>query len=81
HKGAFELAVGAHRDPVYGPVVLIGQGGVLVEALDDVQFRPAPFSTAQAREAIGRLHIARAFGAVRGMPAVDIERLAAMLVT
>ena len=81
HKGAFELAVGAHRDPVYGPVVMIGQGGVLVEALDDVQFLPAPFSAAQAREAIGRLHIARAFGAVRGMPAVDVERLAAMLVT
>jgi len=80
HKGAFELAVGAHRDPVYGPVVMIGQGGVLVEALDDVQFLPAPFSAAQAREAISRLHIARAFGAVRGMPAVDVERLAAMLV-
>ncbi len=80
HKGAFELAIGAHRDPVYGPVVMIGQGGVLVEALDDVQFLPAPFSAAQAREAIGRLHIARAFGAVRGMPAVDAERLAAMLV-
>ncbi|MBO4119309.1 acetate--CoA ligase family protein [Cupriavidus gilardii] len=80
HKGAFELAVGAHRDPVYGPVVMIGQGGVLVEALDDVQFLPAPFSAAQAREAIARLHIARAFGAVRGMPAVDVERLAAMLV-
>ncbi len=81
HKGAFELAVGAHRDPVYGPVVMIGQGGVLVEALDDVQFLPAPFSAAQARDAIARLHIARAFGAVRGMPAVDVERLAAMLVT
>lgn len=80
HKGAFELAIGAHRDPVYGPVVMIGQGGVLVEALDDVQFLPAPFSAAQAREAIGRLHIARAFGAVRGMPAVEVERLAAMLV-
>lgn len=80
HKGAFELAIGAHRDPVYGPVVMIGQGGVLVEALDDVQFLPAPFSAAQARDAIARLHVARAFGAVRGMPAVDVERLAAMLV-
>ncbi len=80
HKGAFELAVGAHRDPVYGPVVMIGQGGVLVEALDDVQFLPAPFSAAQACDAIDRLHVARAFGPVRGMPAVDVERLAAMLV-
>lgn len=80
HKGAFELAVGAHLDAIYGPVVMVGQGGVLVEALDDVQFLLAPFTAAQAREAIARLHIARAFGPVRGMEAVDVDRLAALLV-
>ncbi|CAG9175703.1 acetate--CoA ligase family protein [Cupriavidus respiraculi] len=80
HKGAFELAVGAHLDAIYGPVVMVGHGGVLVEALDDVQFLLAPFTVAQAREAIGRLHIARAFGPVRGMEAVDVDRLAALLV-
>ncbi|MDF3835026.1 acetate--CoA ligase family protein, partial [Cupriavidus basilensis] len=79
-SGAFELAVGAHIDDVYGPVVMVGQGGVLVEAIDDVQFLVAPFNATQAREAIGRLRIARAFGAQRGMEAVDIDALAQMLV-
>ncbi|MCY0857475.1 acetate--CoA ligase family protein [Cupriavidus sp. D39] len=79
-RGAFELAVGAHIDDVYGPVVMVGQGGVLVEAIDDVQFLVAPFSATQAREAIGRLRIARAFGALRGMEAVDVDALAQMLV-
>ncbi|WP_416050296.1 acetate--CoA ligase family protein [Cupriavidus basilensis] len=79
-RGAFELAVGAHIDDVYGPVVMVGQGGVLVEAIDDVQFLVAPFNATQAREAIGRLRIARAFGALRGMAAVDVDALAQMLV-
>ncbi|MBB1630884.1 acetate--CoA ligase family protein [Cupriavidus sp. UME77] len=79
-RGAFELAVGAHIDDVYGPVVMVGQGGVLVEAMDDVQFLVAPFNVTQAREAIGRLRIARAFGALRGMEAVDVDALAQMLV-
>jgi len=78
-RGAFELAVGAHIDAIYGPVVMVGQGGVLVEAIDDVQFLCAPFSAAQAREAIGRLRIARAFGALRGLAAVDVDALARLL--
>ncbi|MNN45626.1 hypothetical protein D3C81_1599720 [compost metagenome] len=79
-RGAFELAVGAHIDPAYGPVVMVGQGGVLVEALQDVQFLVAPFTASQAREAIGRLRIAPAFAALRGMEAVDLDQLAGMLV-
>jgi acyl-CoA synthetase (NDP forming) len=80
HLGHFELAVGAHLDPDYGPVVMVGQGGVLVEALKDVQFLVAPFSKSQARAALMRLRIAPAFGEVRGMPAVDLDGIAAMLV-
>lgn len=79
-RGAFELAIGAHIDAAYGPVVMVGQGGVLVEALEDVQFLVAPFSAEQARAAIGRLRIAPAFAALRGMEAVDTDRLAMLLV-
>lgn len=79
-KADFELAVGAHWDATYGPVVMIGQGGVLVEALRDTQFLCAPFSLDDAREAIARLFIARAFIATRGLPAVDTDALAALLV-
>ncbi|MET1537089.1 acetate--CoA ligase family protein, partial [Burkholderia sola] len=71
HKADFELALGAHVDAEFGVVVMIGQGGVLVEALRDVQFLVAPFSAQQALDAIARLSIAPAFAAVRGMPAVE----------
>jgi len=80
HKADFELALGAHWDDAYGPVVMIGQGGVLVEALRDTQFLSAPFTQDDAREAIERLFIFRAFAATRGMPAVDVDALAALLV-
>lgn len=78
-KADFELALGAHWDATYGPVVMIGQGGVLVEALRDTQFLCAPFSLDDARAAVERLFIARAFVATRGMPAVDVDALAGLL--
>lgn len=80
HKADFELALGAHVDAEFGVVVMVGQGGVLVEALRDVQFLVAPFSARQALDALARLAIAPAFAAVRGMPAVELEAVAAMMV-
>lgn len=80
-RGDFELAVGAHWDATFGPVVMVGRGGVLVEAYRDMQFLVAPFTEAQALAAIGRLTVARGFAATRGLPAVDTRALAAMLVT
>jgi len=80
HKADFELALGAHVDAEFGVAVMIGQGGVLVETLRDVQFLVAPFGRAQALAAIERLAIAPAFAAVRGMPAVALEPLADMMV-
>ncbi len=80
HRADFELALGAHVDAEFGVVVMAAQGGVLVEALRDVQFLVAPFSREQALQALGRLAIAPAFAAVRGMPAVDLDAVAAMMV-
>jgi len=57
-----------------------GRTGVLVEALRDVQFLVAPFSARQALDALARLSIALAFAAVRGMPAVELDAVAAMMV-
>lgn len=80
HKADFELALGAHVDSEFGVVVMIGQGGVLVEVLKDVQFLVAPFKRSQALAAIQRLVIAPAFAAVRGMPAVELGAVADMMV-
>lgn len=79
-KGDFELAIGAHVDPVFGPVVMVSHGGVLIEALADAQFLLTPFDMAEAIAAISRLRVARLMGAVRGMAAVDLTELASMLV-
>ncbi|WP_027015701.1 acetate--CoA ligase family protein [Comamonas composti] len=80
HKADFELALGAHIDAEFGVVVMIGQGGVLVETLKDVQFLLAPFDQSQALAAIQRLGIAPAFAAARGMPAVELSAVADMMV-
>jgi len=71
-KGRRELMIGAHRDPVFGPVVVVGDGGKYVEALNDVRLLIPPFTTDEVREALGRLHIAPLLKGVRGEPPMDI---------
>jgi acetyltransferase len=75
-----ETVVGVLRDPQFGPVVMFGLGGVLVEALDDVVFRVAPFGLEEARTMIGEIRGHRLLDAVRGRPAVDRGALADLLV-
>ncbi len=78
--GRRELIAGVARDPVFGPCVSLGLGGVFAEALDDAVFRIAPITRTQARAMAGELKAARLLGAVRGLPPVDLDRLAAILV-
>jgi acetyltransferase len=66
-----ELIVGMTRDPVFGPLVMFGLGGILVEILRDVSFRIAPFGREEARRMMGEIRGARLLDAVRGTPAVD----------
>jgi acetyltransferase len=75
-----ETVVGVLRDPQFGPVVMFGLGGVLVEALDDVVFRLAPFGAAEAESMLGEVRGRRLFDAVRGRPAVDRAAIADVLV-
>ena len=67
-----ELMVGAKRDPGWGTVLLLGLGGIWVEALGDVQLLPGGADAAQIREAIGRLRSAKLLAGVRGAPAADV---------
>lgn len=75
-----ELLIGATRDPIYGPVVAFGSGGVLVEALNDVTFRAGPFTPLEAHEMIAETLASRMIDGYRHLPPVDREALAMLLV-
>jgi acetyltransferase len=66
-----DLIAGAVRDPVFGPVVLVGLGGVVAEALADVATAPAPLPAAEAAELLGELAARPLLDGFRGGPAVD----------
>lgn len=73
--GGIEAVVGLHHDPQFGPVVMVGLGGVLVEALEDVAFGAAPLSREDAREMLASLRGARVLAGVRGRPPADVDAL------
>jgi len=75
-RGGTELIVGCRWDAQFGPVVIMGSGGMLVEILSDVQMAVAPISAAHARHLIARLRIAPVLAGARGRPAADITALA-----
>ena len=74
-----ELVVGARIDPLFGPLVVVGLGGVLVELLADTALAPAPVSEAEALALLGRLRGARLLDGFRGAPGVDRDRLATII--
>ncbi|MCP2241522.1 acetate--CoA ligase family protein [Lentzea aerocolonigenes] len=71
-----ELIIGAKRDPSFGPVVLVGAGGVHAELFRDTAIELAPVSPATAREMLARLVCAPLLTGWRGSPAADVEALA-----
>jgi acyl-CoA synthetase (NDP forming) len=74
-----ELIVGARRDPQFGPLVLVGIGGVLAEVLDDVVVRIAPIDAAHARGMLDELRGARLLDGVRGRRGVNRTAVAALV--
>ncbi len=72
-RGRRELMIGARVDPVFGPIVLVGDGGKYVEVMPDVQLLICPFSAAEVKQALARLRIAPLMSGVRGEPALDEE--------
>jgi len=78
--GGVELILGLRRDPQFGPVVLIGLGGVLTEVLDDVAIRLAPLDRAIADAMLDDLRGSPLLRGVRGRPPVDRAALIDMLV-
>lgn len=72
-KGRREMLIGAHRDPVFGPVVVVGDGGKYVEALPDAVLLLPPFGRAEVEAAIARLRIAPILAGVRGEAPVNLD--------
>lgn len=71
-----EMVVGARNDPLFGPLIVVGLGGVLVEVLKDTALAPAPVTPAEAEAMLRGLKGVKLLEGFRGMPAVDISRLA-----
>ena len=76
-----ELIVGLRRDAQFGPVVLVGLGGILAELLDDVAVRLAPVTPRVAMSMLDDLRGGRILDGVRGRPGADRAAIAAMLVS
>lgn len=79
NKG-LELIIGTNTDPTFGPVILFGVGGVMVEAIKDVVFRICPTSQPQALQAIEEIKAKILLDGFRGMPKVDKEQLSKLIV-
>jgi acyl-CoA synthetase (NDP forming) len=75
-----ELALGARLDPQFGPVVLVGDGGIYLEALKDFRLLLAPFGEQEVMRKLGELRIAPLLAGVRGQPPRDTAAFAAMAV-
>jgi hypothetical protein len=74
-----EVILGTIRDPGFGPLVMIGAGGVMTELFKDVAYRLAPVDAQGARRMLDELRIARLLQGFRGAPAADIDALAALV--
>ena len=74
-----DLIVGVTRDPQFGPVMMFGLGGTLVESLREVSFRKLPLDRDEALELIGEIRAQEVLDGARGSPVVDRTRLAALM--
>jgi acyl-CoA synthetase (NDP forming) len=73
--GEAEMIVGARLDPQFGPVVLVGLGGIAVEILKDIALAPAPVSAARARALVDSLVAAPLLHGARGRPPLDVDAI------
>jgi len=78
-RPGLEMIVGAVIDPVFGPLVSVGLGGVLTELLDDVVFAPAPVDEEGALAMIARFRGRTVLDGYRGNPTADVSELASIV--
>jgi hypothetical protein len=78
-SGGVETILGVQDDPVFGPMVMFGLGGVAVELFSDVVFASAPLTPERAEALISSVRGARLLGGWRGAPRLDRAALVAAL--
>jgi acyl-CoA synthetase (NDP forming) len=78
-KPGLELVIGMTKDPQFGPMVMFGMGGTLVEVLKDISFRIVPLSRQDAAEMIKETKVYTLLKGYRGQPPVDIPYLEELL--
>jgi len=74
-----EVIIGVTKDPVFGPTIMFGLGGIFVEVLKDVSFRVAPLSRGDALDMIKEIKGYQVLKGVRGRPPADIEALTSVI--
>ena len=74
-RGGVETVVGLSQDPVFGPTVMVGLGGVFVEVLGDVALRVPPFDRDEARRMLAELRGRPLLTGARGRPPADVDAL------
>lgn len=75
-----EMILGVVRDPVFGPIIMCGLGGVFAEVLRDTALRVAPIELDEAHAMLGELRGRRLLDGVRGAPPADVDALARAIV-
>ena len=75
-----EVILGIKRDTTFGPLLMVGLGGVAVEVLKDVALAPVPLSTAEAGALVAQLKGAALLEAHRGAPPADVDALVELMV-
>jgi acyl-CoA synthetase (NDP forming) len=76
-----EVIIGTKIDEQFGPVIMFGLGGILVEVIRDVSFRVLPISRRAARKMIAEPRTAKILEGIRGKPPLDKDALCSLLLT
>jgi len=78
-SGTTELVIGVKRDPIFGMMVMVGLGGIMIEVLRDVVFRLAPFSADEGLRMLAQLRASAVLDGARGKPAANRNHIANLL--
>jgi len=78
-SGGIETIVGVTQDPIFGPLLMFGSGGIYAELIKDVVFNLHPLTTLDAREMVSSIKMAKLFEGYRGLPPSDTQAIEDLL--